>query len=149
MTRLSNIKLLIERGSPLNTIDINSRTTILYIVDSYNNKTLRIILKVGIDIDPEMSKGRFRSSPLITASFSELITMAKLLIKSDAKIDILNLERYSLLTRTIIYNNHAVLKLLIDRYNISGLKELQLLLILAQSANTKTIAILASLDLLK
>ncbi|MCJ1379040.1 hypothetical protein MMC17_002139 [Xylographa soralifera] len=90
--QLSNMTLLIDRGSPLNTMDVSGRTTVLHAVDSHNDDALRILLEAGADPDPEVPKGLFRSSPLTAASFGGLVGMIKLLIKSGAKVDACNPE---------------------------------------------------------
>jgi ankyrin repeat protein len=163
-------------------MDVSGRTTVLYTVDSHNDNTLRILLEAGVNPNPEVPKGLFRSSPLTIASFGGLVGMIELLIKFGAKVDACNPEgrtalqavasiqnveyadilltnsadlgyissnRHSPLTTAIIYNNHAVLKLFIDRCDTSRLKGLQLLRIIAESADAETMSILASLDLLK
>jgi ankyrin repeat protein len=180
--QLSNMRLLIDRGSPLNTMDVSGRTTVLHAVDSHNDDALRIVLEAGANPNPEVPKGLFRSSPLTAASFGGLVGMIKLLIKFGAKVDSCNPEGrtalqavatmqnvecadilltygadlayissngHSPLTTAITYNNHAVLKLFIDRCDTSRLKGLQLLPIIAESADAETMSILASSDLLK
>lgn len=182
LAQLSDMKLLIDRGSPLNTMDVSGRTTVLHAVDSHNDDALRIVLEAGANPNPEVPKGLFRSSPLTAASFGGLLGMVKLLIKFGAKVDACNPEgrtalltvasmqnvecadillTYSAdpgyissngqspLTMAMIYNNHAVLKLFIDRCDTSRLKGVQLLFILAESADAETMSILASSDLLK
>lgn len=182
LAQLSDMRLLIDRGSPLNTMDFGGRTTVLHAVDSHNDDALRIVLEAGANPNPEVPKGLFRSSPLTAASFGGLVGMVKLLIKFGAKVDAYNPEGrtalqaaasmqnvecadilltngadlgyissngHSPLTTAIIYNNHDVLKLFIDRCDTSRLKGLQLLPILAESADAETMSILASSDLLK
>jgi ankyrin repeat protein len=182
LAQLSDMRLLIDRGSPLNTIDVSGRTTVLHAVDSHNDDALRILLEAGASPNPEVPKGLFRSSPLTAASFGGLVGMIKLLIKFGAKVDACNPEGrtalqavasmqnvecadilltngadlgyissngHSPLTTAIIHNNHAVLKLFIDWCDTSRLKGLQLLRIIAESADAETMSILASSDLLK
>jgi ankyrin repeat protein len=181
LAQLSNIRLLIGRGSPLSTMDVNGRTTVLHAVDSHNDDALRILLEAGANPNPEVPDGLFRSSPLTAASFGGLVGMIKLLIKYGAKVDACNPEGrtalhsvasmqnvdcadillnygadlgyisnngHSPLMTAIIYNNHTVLKLFMDRCDSSCLKGLQLLPIIAQSADKETMSILES-DLLK
>ncbi|KAI9848061.1 MAG: hypothetical protein M1837_001163 [Sclerophora amabilis] len=178
--RLSDMRLLIARGSPLDTMDVSGRTTVLHAVDSHNDDALRIVLEAGANPNPEVPKGLFRSSPLTAASFGGLVGMIKLLIEFGAKVDACNPEGrtalqavasmqnvecadilltcgadlgyisnngHSPLTTAIIYNNHTVLKLFIDRCHISRLKGPQLLPIIAESADAETMSILASSDL--
>lgn len=90
--QLSNTRLLIRRGSPLNTIDANGRTAVLHAADSHDDDTLRILLEAGADPNPEVPNGLFRSSPLIAASFGGLAGMIKLLIAFGAEINACNPE---------------------------------------------------------
>ena len=92
LAQLSNMRLLIDRGSPLNNMDVSGRTTILHAVDSHNENALHIILEAGANPNPEVPKGLFRSSPLTAASFGGLAGMIKLLIKFGAKVDACNPE---------------------------------------------------------
>ena len=182
LAHLPDMRLLIDHGSPINTMDISGRTTVLHAVDSHNDDALRIILENGADPNPEVPEGLFRSSPLTAASFGGLVRMLKLLVKFGAKVGACNPEGrtalhavasmqnvecadilltsgadpgyissngHSPLTMAIIYNNHAVLKLFIDRCDTSSWKGLQLLPIIAESADVETMTILASSDLLK
>lgn len=89
---LSNMRLLIARGSPINTMDVNGRTTVLHAVDSHDDDALRIILEAGANPNPEVPKGLFRSSPPTAASFGGLVGMIKLLIKFGAEVDECNPE---------------------------------------------------------
>jgi ankyrin repeat protein len=180
--QLSDMRLLIEYGSSVNTMDRSGRTTALHAVDSHNDDALHMVLKAGANPNPEVPNGLFRSSPLTAASFGGLVTMIKLLIEFGAKVDACNPEGrtalqavasiqnvecadilltngadlgyisrngHSPLTTAIIHNSHAVLKLFIDRCDISHIKELQLLCIVAESADAETMSILMSSDLLK
>jgi ankyrin repeat protein len=183
LARPSDMKLLIDRGSPLDTMDVSGRTTILHAVDSHNDDALRIILEAGANPNPEVPEGLFRSSPLTAASFGGLAEMIKLLIKFGAKVDECNPEGrtplqavvasmqdvecadillshgadlgsissngHSPLTTAITYNNHAMLKLFINRCDTSHQKGLQLLPIIAKSADPRTMSILASSDFLR
>lgn len=99
LARLSDMRLLIDRGSSVNTMDVSGRTTVLHAVDSHSDDALRMVLEAGANPDPEVPKGLFRSSPLIAASFGGLVGMVKLLIKFYAKVDACNPEgRTALLT---------------------------------------------------
>ncbi|RMZ66333.1 ankyrin repeat containing [Pyrenophora seminiperda CCB06] len=158
---ISNIRVLINRSSPLNTIDISGRTTVLYVVDSHNDNALRILLEASANPNPKVLEGLFRSSPLIAASFGGLVGIIKLLLKFGAKVNACNLEGRTalhtvasingrlLLMTAIFYNNYAVLELFIDWCDTSSFKGLQLLPIIAKSVDAKTMAILAASNLLK
>jgi len=178
--RLSDMRLLIARGSPLNTMDVSGRTTVLHAVDSHDENAIRIVLEAGASPNPEVPKGLFRSSPLTAASFGGLVGMIRLLIEFGAKVDEHNPEGrtalhavasmqnvecadilltcgadldyiskngHSPLTTAIMCNNHAVLKLFLDRCHASRLKWPQLLPIITESADAETMSILASSDL--
>jgi ankyrin repeat protein len=92
LAHLSEMRLLIDRGSPLNTMDVSGRTTVLHAVDSHNDDALRILLEAGANPNPEVPEGLFRSSPLTAASFGGLVGMIKLLIKFGAQVDACNPE---------------------------------------------------------
>lgn len=102
-------------------MDVSSCTLVLHAVDSYSDDALCIVFKAGANPDPKVLKRLFYSSLLTAASFSGLVNMAKLFINSSAKVDAYNLEGYLLLTRAIMYNNYAVLKLLIKWCRLDGL----------------------------
>ncbi|KAI1680253.1 Ankyrin repeat protein [Pyrenophora tritici-repentis] len=182
LAKLPDMRLLIERGSPLNTMDVSGRTAVLHAVDSHNDDVLRTVLEAGADPNPELPEGLFRSSPLTAATFGGRIGMMKLLLEHGAKVDACNPEGrtalhtvasmqnvecaeilltygadigcissngHSPLTTAVIYNNHAVLKLFIDRCATSRLDRLQLLPMIAEAADAKTMSILATSDLLR
>lgn len=175
--QLDDMKLLIARGSLLDTMDINGRSILLNAVDSSNNEGLRIILEAGANPNPVVPEGLFRSSPLIAAGIGSKLEMIKLLIEFGAEIDATNPEGWtalqavikaqnvecakilltrgadlgyisknghSALTTAIIYNGHAVLRLLIDWYHTDHLKGFQLLPIIAESAGVETMSILGA-----
>lgn len=73
-------------------MDFIGRTTILYVVDSYNDEAVYILLEAGADPNPKVPEGLFRSSPLKAASFSGLAKMVKLLLEFGANIDAYNPE---------------------------------------------------------
>ena len=89
LAQLSSMKTLIDYGSPLDTVDVRGRTTVLHAVDSHNNNALRILLEAGADPNPSVPT---RSSPLNAASFGGLVGMIELLIKFGAKVDTCNPE---------------------------------------------------------
>jgi hypothetical protein len=149
LARLSEMRLLIEYRSPVDTMDIWGRTTVLHAVDSHNEEALRIILDAGANPNPSVPVGLFRSSPLTAASFGGLVGMIKLLLQVGAEVDACNPEGRTALLTAITYNNHTVLRLFIERCNPNRLMELQLLPVIAKSANAETISILSSSDALK
>jgi ankyrin repeat protein len=73
-------------------MDVSGRTTVLYTVDSHNDDALYILLKAGVNPNPEVPKGLFRSSPLTVASFGGLVGIIKLLIKFGATVNACNPE---------------------------------------------------------
>lgn len=77
----------------------NGRITVLHVVNSYENDALRIILKININLNLEISIDLFRSSSFIIISFNDLVRMISLFFKIDVKIDIYNIKnRITLLT---------------------------------------------------
>lgn len=73
-------------------MDVSGRIIVLYVVDSYDDDTLRIVLEAGANPNSEVPKGLFRSSPLTTAGFSGLVEIIKLLIEFGAKVNECNLK---------------------------------------------------------
>ena len=90
--QLSDIRLLITCGSPLNTMDVSGHTMVLHAVNSYNDNALCIVFEAGTNYNSEVLKGLFCSSLLIAASFGGLVGMIKLLIEFGAKVDECNPE---------------------------------------------------------
>ena len=119
LTQLSNMRLLIDHDSLLNTMDFSGRTTILYVVDSYNDEALRIILEIDTNPNLKVSKDLFRSSPLTTTSFNDLIKMIKLFIEFDINIDIYNLENRITLHKIINIQNVEYTNILFT-YNVNS-----------------------------
>lgn len=89
LAQLPDMKILIDRGSPLNSIDVSGRTTVLHAVDSHNDDALRMLLEAGSDPDPDVPN---RSSPLNAAAFGGLTGMVELLLKFGAKVEACNPE---------------------------------------------------------
>ena len=177
--QLSDMRLLIARGSPFNTMDVSGRTTVLHAVDSHDDHALRIVLEAGANPHPEVPQGLFRSSPLTAASFGGLEGMITLLIEfgvqvnecnpegrtalqavasmrnvecadilltCGADLDYISNNGHSPFTTAIMCENHAVLKLFLDRCHASCLKWPQLLPFIAEFADAETIFILAAFD---
>lgn len=92
LAQLSVMKILIDHGSPVNTMDVTGRSTVLHAVDSHNEDALLIVLQAGADPNPELQNGIFRSSPLTAASFGGLVGMMKLLLKFGAHVNACNPE---------------------------------------------------------
>lgn len=110
---VSDMRLLIDHGSPVNTMDIDGRTTILHAVDSHNDEALRIIIEAGASLNPEVPNDRYRSSPLIAASFVGLLEMTKLLIQFGANVNACNLEGRTALQIAIDLQNIECVDVLI------------------------------------
>ena len=102
LAELSYMKILIDHGSPLNTIDVRGRTTVLHAVDSHNEDALHILLLAGADPNPAVPN---RSSPLSAASFGGLVEMIELLIKFGAKVDTCNPEGLTALQAAVSMRN--------------------------------------------
>ncbi|TKA67158.1 hypothetical protein B0A55_09982 [Friedmanniomyces simplex] len=98
------MKMLVDYGSPLNTIDTGGRSTILHAVDSHNVDAVRILLEAGADPNPTVPN---RSSPLNAASFGGLVDMVELLIKFGADVDVCNPEGLTALQAIATVQNAA------------------------------------------
>jgi ankyrin repeat protein len=90
--KLSDMRVLIDNHSPLNTMDVNGRTAVLHAVDTHDENVLRMVLEAGADPNPILPEGLFRSSPLTAAAFGGLVAMIELLLKHGAKVDACNPE---------------------------------------------------------
>ncbi|KAL0929420.1 ankyrin repeat containing protein [Colletotrichum truncatum] len=88
--QLDDMRLLIQFGSSLNTMDIKGRTTVQHAVDSHSDMALEMVLKAGANPNPPDSM--YRSSPLTSASFGGLENMARLLLEFGAKVGSCNPE---------------------------------------------------------
>ncbi|KZL86269.1 ankyrin repeat containing protein [Colletotrichum incanum] len=167
--QLHDMRLLIEHGSDVNTIDASGRTTVLHAVDSHSDAALQIVLEAKADPNPAIPNGLRRSSPLISACFGGLKEMIRLLLKSSARVDACKPEgRTALrtvassqnvecavillehgarvdegsLAMSIIHNNHKMLELFVR--GCDHLRRSPLLPIISKHANEQTMSILAS-----
>ncbi|KAK3897890.1 ankyrin [Staphylotrichum tortipilum] len=157
--QLSHMRLLIEHNSNVNAMDATGRSTILHAVDSHNVEAVHMLLEAGANPDPKVPEGLFRSSPLKAASFGGLEEMVKLLLRSGAGIDVYNPEGQTALHAAVItqnvefHNSHAVLKLFVDRryehVTAAHVTGPQVLGVIAEHADVKTMSIIASSLLLK
>jgi ankyrin repeat protein len=114
LAQLPDMRLLIDRGSPLNTMDVSGRTTVLHAVDSHDDDALRMVLEAGADPNPRLPKGLFRSSPLTAATFGGLVAMIKLLLKYGAEVDACNPEGRTALHTAASMQNVECAKILLD-----------------------------------
>lgn len=88
--QLHDMRMLIDCGSPLNTIDVDDRTTTLHAVDSNNGDGLRMLLEAGTAANPPESKKR--SSPLSAATTGGFTGIVELLLQFGAKVENFNPE---------------------------------------------------------
>lgn len=112
--QLSDMRLLIEHNSNVNSMDFMGRTTILHAVDSHNDEAVRILLEAGADPNPQVPEGLFRSSPLKAASFGGLAKMVELLLEFGANIDAYNPEGQTALHAAVISQNVECAGLLLE-----------------------------------
>ncbi|GKT88572.1 ankyrin repeat containing protein [Colletotrichum tofieldiae] len=115
--QLHDMKLLIEHGADVNTMDVNGRTTVLHAVDSHSDAALQIVLEAGANPNPDIPEGLRRSSPLTSASFGGLKEMVRLLLDFGADVDACNPEGRTPLATSIIHNKYEVLKLFTNKCN--------------------------------
>jgi ankyrin repeat protein len=111
--QLCDMRLLIQYGSRLDTMDISGRTTVLHAVDSHNDNALRILLDAGANPNPIVPERHRRSSPLIAASFGGRKGMMKQLIYRQAKIDACNPEGRTALQAVASIDNVACADILL------------------------------------
>ncbi|EMD97585.1 hypothetical protein COCC4DRAFT_148962 [Bipolaris maydis ATCC 48331] len=114
LAKLSDMRILIDRGSPLNSIDVSGRSTVLHAVDSHNEDALSMILEAGADPNPEIPGGLFRSSPLTAATFGGLEGMVKRLLNHGAKVDACNPEGRTALHTVASMQNVECARILLD-----------------------------------
>ncbi|KZL70489.1 ankyrin repeat containing protein [Colletotrichum tofieldiae] len=146
--QLHDMKLLIEHGADVNTMDVNGRTTVLHAVDSHSDAALQIVLEAGANPNPDIPEGLRRSSPLTSASFGGLKEMVRLLLDFGADVDACNPEGRTPLATSIIHNKYEVLKLFTNKCNkYIHLGGSQLLPVIAEHADEQTMSILRSYHL--
>lgn len=89
-------------------------------------------------------------TPLLHVARGNSASHAMLLLEYGAKINVTSKDGRTPLTTAIVYNNHNVLRLLLDRWNeyseCPRLKGPHLLSLVAQYADIQTISILTSTD---
>lgn len=108
------MRLLILRGSCVDSMDTSGRSVLLNAVDSSDIEGLRIILEARADPNPVVPEGLFRSSPLIAASIGNKPNMIKLLIEKGADINATNPEALTVLQAVIKAQNVECAKFLLD-----------------------------------
>ncbi|KAK1839170.1 ankyrin repeat containing protein [Colletotrichum chrysophilum] len=139
------MRLLIERGSDVNTMDASGRTTIQHAVDSHSEAALQLVLDAGADPNPPMLGSLRRSSPLTSASFGGLKTMARMLLHSGARVDTCNPEGRTAIHTAISYNKYDILQLFAEEsLGDVNCGASQLLAVVARHADEQTMSILAS-----
>ncbi|ROT34608.1 ankyrin, partial [Sodiomyces alkalinus F11] len=107
-------RLLIKYSSSVDSIDRSGYSTILYVVDSHDNRAVRILLEAGADPNPKVPEGLFRSSPLKAASFSGRAEIVKLLLHYRAEINACNPEGYPALYIAVITQNIDYTRILLE-----------------------------------
>ena len=118
------------RSSPLVAASIGSKV-----------EMIKLLIKFGAEIDATNPEGWTALQAVIKA---QNVECANVLLAGGADPGYISKSGHSALTAAIIYNSHAVLKLLIDWYHTDHLKGLQLLPIIAESADAETMSILGA-----
>lgn len=130
----------IKFGSPLNCAARNASDPLL----------IKTLLDFNADIEASNVDG---VTPLLHVARGNSASHAMLLLEYGAEINVTSKDGRTPLTTAIVYNNHNVLQLLLDRwYEYSECPRLRgphLLSLVAQYADLRTISILASTDHLK
>jgi hypothetical protein len=125
----------IKFGTPLNCAARNASDPLL----------LKTLLDFNADIE---ASNVDMVTPLLHVSRRQTASHAMLLLEYGANINATSKEGLTPLTTSIIYNNHGVLQLLLDRWfeysECPRLKGPHLLELVAQYADLKTLSILAS-----
>jgi ankyrin repeat protein len=127
-------------GSPLNCAARNASDPLL----------IKTLLDFNADIEASNVDG---VTPLLHVARGNSASHAMLLLEYGADINVTSKDGRTALTTAIIYNNHNVLQLLLDRWyeysECPRLKGPHLLSLVAQYADLQTISILASTSHLK
>ena len=118
------------RSSPLIAAGIGSKL-----------EMIKLLIEFGAEIDATNPEGWTALQAVIKA---QNVECANILLTRGADLGYISKNGHSALTAAITYNSHAVLKLLIDGYHTKHLKGLQLLPIVAGSADVKTMSILGA-----
>ncbi|KAL5372601.1 hypothetical protein PMIN06_011512 [Paraphaeosphaeria minitans] len=140
--RVPEMRLLLDYGAQVNTMDNSGRSAVLHAVDSSNAAALRTLLDSGAFPDPEVPRGLFRSSPLNAATFGGKLDMVELLIQSGAAVCAVNPEGRSPVATAIRYNKHDELKYLIREckpFELRGIQNLYSSRTTADMTTTTTI----------
>ncbi|KAH8744947.1 ankyrin repeat-containing protein-like protein [Hyaloscypha finlandica] len=130
----------IKFGSPLNCAARNASDPLL----------IKTLLDFNADIEASNVDG---VTPLLHVARGNSASHAMILLEYGAQINVTSKDGRTPLTAAIVYNNHNVLQLLLDRWyeysECPRLKGPHLLSVVAQYADLQTISILASTDHLK
>lgn len=130
----------ISFGTPLNCAARNASDPLL----------LKTLLDFGANIEAGNVDG---VTPLLHVARGNSASHAMLLLEYGAEINVTSKDGRTPLTTAIIYNNHNVLQLLLDRWDeyseCPRLKGPHLLSLVAQYADLRTISILMSTDHLR
>ncbi|KFY88093.1 hypothetical protein V500_06555 [Pseudogymnoascus sp. VKM F-4518 (FW-2643)] len=130
----------IKFGSPLNCAARNASDPLL----------LKTLLDFNANIEASGVDG---VTPLLHVARGNSASHAMLLLEYGAEINVTSKDGRTPLTTAIVYNNHNVLKLLLDRWyeysECPRLKGPHLLSLVAQYADLRTISVLTSTDHLK
>ncbi|KAH8586743.1 ankyrin repeat-containing domain protein [Bisporella sp. PMI_857] len=104
---------------------------------------IKLLIKFGAEIGATNPEGWTALQAVIKA---QNVECANVLLTRGADLGYISKNGHSALTTAIIYNSHAVLKLLIDWYHTShlNLNGLQVLPIIAGSADAETMSILGA-----
>jgi hypothetical protein len=119
------------RSSPLIAAGIGSKL-----------EMIKLLIEFGAEIDATNPEGWTALQAVIKA---QNVECANILLTRGTDLGYISKNGHSALTTAIIYNSHAVLRLfLIGWYHTNHLKGLQLLPIIAGSADVKTMSILGA-----
>lgn len=111
------------------------------------NATDPLLVKTLLDFDPDVEAcGVDGVTPLLHAARGKPLSFAKLFLDYGANINVMAKDGRTPLTTAIIYNNHGVLRLLLDRWfeytECPRLKGPHLLDLIAEYADVETMTIL-------
>lgn len=118
------------RSSPLIAASIGSKL-----------EMIKLLLKFGAEIRATNPEGLTALQAVVKAQNAEC---ANFLLTHGADLGYISKNGHSALTTAIVYNSHDVLKLLINWHHDSHLNGLQLLLVIAESADVETMSILGA-----
>ena len=143
------VRLLLEAGALANPVHPNGVMFGSPLNCAARNSSDPLLIKNLLDFDADVeASGVDGVTPLLHVARGKPVSFAKLLLDYGANINATSKDGRTALTTAIIYNNHSVLRLLLDRWfeysECPRLKGPHLLDIIMEYADTETMTILTA-----